>query len=65
MELMHLLLNQMVKINMKQIFNQYFKYDEEIYRELVDIRNKINSSADIENQINELERKITLFHASV
>ena len=26
------------------VFDQYFSYDEEIYRELVDIRNKINYS---------------------
>jgi len=50
------------------ISDQYFKYDEEIYRELVNIRNKINSSNDLEvNSIilSELEKKITLFHASV
>jgi len=50
------------------VFDQYFKYEEEIYRELVDIRNKINSSEDLEvNSIilSELERKITLFHATM
>ena len=50
------------------VFNQYFKYDEEIYRELVDIRNKVNSSRDLEvNSIllSDIERKITLFHASL
>ena len=50
------------------VFDQYFKYDEEIYRELVDIRNKINSSKDLAiNSIllSKLERKITLFHAAV
>ena len=50
------------------VFDQYYKYDEEIYRELVDIRNKIHSSGDLEiNSIilRELERKITLFHATV
>jgi anhydro-N-acetylmuramic acid kinase len=50
------------------VFDQYFKYDEDIYRELVNIRNKINTSADLEiNSIilSELERKITLFHATV
>ena len=50
------------------VFDQYFKYDDEIYRELVSIRNKINSSADLEiNSIilSELERKITLFHATI
>jgi len=52
----------------KTIFDQYFKYDEEIYRELVNIRNKINTSKDLDvNSIilSELERKITLFHATV
>ena len=50
------------------VFDQYFKYDEELYRELVNIRNKINFSGDLEvNSIalNELEKKITLFHATV
>ena len=50
------------------IFDQYFEYDEEIYGELVNIRNKIHTSRDLEvNSIilSELERKITLFHASV
>ena len=50
------------------VFDQYFEYDEEIYRELVNIRNKINSSSDLDvNSIilRELERKITLFHVKV
>ena len=50
------------------VFNQYFEYDEEIYRELVNFRNKINSSEDLKinsNILNEIERKITLFHATV
>ena len=54
--------------NYETTFDQYFKYDEEIYRELVDIRNKINSSADLEAKsikLSELERKITLFHATI
>ena len=50
------------------VFDQYFKYDENIYRELVNIRNKINSSRDLEINstiLSELERKITLFHAVI
>ena len=50
------------------VFDQYFKYDEEIYEELVDIRNKINSFKDLgTNSISlaGIERKITLFHASI
>ena len=50
------------------VFDQYFKYDEVIYRELVNIRNKINSSEDLKANsliLSELEKKITLFHATV
>ena len=50
------------------VLDQYFEYDNEIYRELVNIRNKINCSKDLAiNSIilTELERKITLFHAIV
>jgi anhydro-N-acetylmuramic acid kinase len=50
------------------VFDQYFKYDDSIYEELVDIRNKINSSKDLAiNSIvlADIERKITLFHATV
>ena len=52
----------------EEVFDQYFKYDDEIYEELVDIRNKVNSSSDLEvNSIAlaKIERKITLFHAYV
>jgi len=50
------------------VFDQYFEYDEEIYRELVDIRSKINSSKNLKENsvaINTLERKITLFHSKI
>jgi anhydro-N-acetylmuramic acid kinase len=50
------------------VFDEYFKYDREIYDELVNIRNKINSSADLEInsiKLSALEREITLFHATV
>jgi anhydro-N-acetylmuramic acid kinase len=50
------------------VFDQYFEYDEEIYRELIDIRGKINSSKNLKEnliEINNLERKITLFHAKI
>ena len=50
------------------IFDQYFKYDNKIYEELVNIRDKIDSSKDLEiNSIvlGDIEKKITLFHASV
>ena len=50
------------------VYDQYFQYDEKIYRELVNIRNKINSSRDLELnsiELDELEKEITLFHASI
>jgi anhydro-N-acetylmuramic acid kinase len=50
------------------VFDQYFEYDEEIFRELVHIRSKINTSKDLDInsiKLDELERKITLFHATV
>jgi anhydro-N-acetylmuramic acid kinase len=50
------------------VFDQYFKYDGAIFDELVNIRNKINSSDDLEInsiKLGELEREITLFHATV
>ena len=50
------------------ILDQYFEYDEEIYKKLVNIRNKINSIKDLEVNsaaLADIERKITLFHAYV
>ena len=50
------------------VFEQYFNYDNEIYEKLVEIRNKINTSKDLvtySNILKDLEKKITLFHASV
>ena len=50
------------------VFDQYFEYDEEIYKELINIRLKINSSKNLKENlivINALERKITLFHAKI
>ena len=50
------------------VFDQYYEYAEEIYRELINIREKVNSSKDLEINsiaINDLERKITLFHATI
>ena len=50
------------------VFDQYFGYDEELYRELINIRDKIKSLKDLkENKIliSKLERKITLFHVEI
>ncbi len=54
--------------NYEPIFNKYFEYDEVIYSDLLNLRDKINSIKDLTTnsyQINELERKITLYHAKI
>jgi len=50
------------------VFDQYFEYSEEIYRELTNIRDKISSLKNlVENSIliSALEKKITLFHGKI
>ena len=54
--------------NYEPIFDKYFEYDEVIYSDLLNLRDKIYSIRDLtanSYQINELERKITLFHAKI
>ena len=54
--------------NYEPIFDKYFEYDEVIYSDLLNLRDKINSTKDLSTnsyQISELERKITLFHAKI
>ena len=54
--------------NYEPIFDKYFEYDETIYSDLLNLRNKINSIKDLTTnfyQIKELERKITIFHAKI
>ena len=50
------------------VFDEFFEYDEEIYKDLVSLRGKINSTNDLmanSKLIKNLERKITLFHAKI
>jgi len=54
--------------NYEPIFDKYFEYEEVIYSDLINLRDKINSIKDLtanSYQISELERKITLFHAKI
>ena len=54
--------------NYEPIYNKYFEYDEVIYSDLLNLRDKINSIKELTTnsyQIKELERKITLFHAKI
>jgi len=56
------------KTKYKVILDKYFKYSKEIYQNLINLRDKIKSSIDLKrykNQINLVEKKITLFHVEV
>ena len=51
-----------------EITNKYFEYDNKIYENLHKLRGKILKSDDLkknEDEINHLEREITLFHAKI
>ena len=50
----------------KVIINKYFKYSDNIYKDLIKLRDKIKTSRDLKKFSKEaidLEKKITLFHA--
>ena len=49
-------------------FDEFFEYDQVLYKDLVNLRNKINSANDIivnSELVSEIERKITLYHAEI
>jgi anhydro-N-acetylmuramic acid kinase len=52
----------------KVIFNKYFQYNEDIFKKLTNLRDKINTSRDLHKmsgEIKSLEKEITLFHAEI
>ena len=52
----------------KVIKDKYFKYDREIHQNIHILKEKIHNTSDLKKlnkEINDLERKITLFHAIV
>ena len=52
----------------QSIFDEFFEYDQALYKDLVNLRNKINSANDIivnSELVSEIERKITLYHAEI
>ena len=53
-------------IKYEVILNKYYEYDQEIYKNIHFLKEKINSSKDLKNysdDIKNLERIITIFHA--
>ena len=56
------------KDSFKTILNEYFKYNKDIYENLNTARDKISKSEDIKllsDELELLEKKITLFHAEI
>ena len=52
----------------KAIYDNYFEYSQEIYEQIHELKEKIYNSEQIslfKNEIDDLEKKITLFHAKV
>jgi len=52
-------------INLK---NQYFEYDKNLYQKLTNLRDKIANSRDLKkyfDELNSIEKEITLFHARI
>jgi len=50
----------------KVISDKYFKYNQDIHKNIHNLKDKINDSNDLkylEKEINEIEKQITLFHA--
>jgi len=50
------------------ITDKYFEYNEEIFKEIHGLKEKIHKTKDLKifiNEINSLEKNITLFHAKV
>ena len=48
--------------------NQYFEYDKDLYQKLTNLRDKITFSRDLKkhfNELNSIEKDITLFHAKI
>ncbi len=56
------------KTKYKVILNKYFKYNQDVYKNIHNLKDKINNSKDLENlskELESLEKEITLFHAKV
>ena len=52
----------------KVLTDKYFQYDSDIYKDIHSLKEKIHKTSHLEefnNELNDLERKITIFHAEI
>ena len=52
----------------ESIKNEYFEYNSDIYKDIHNLKEKIHKIEHLKkfnNEINHLERKITIFHAEI
>ena len=52
----------------KVLTNKYYEYDSNIYRDIHSLKDKIHKIShlkEFDNDLNDLERKITIFHAEI
>jgi len=52
----------------KVILDKYFKYNQDVYKNIHNLKDKINNSKDLKNlskELESLEKEITLFHVKV
>ena len=52
----------------KAVLDRYFKYDQNIFENIHNLKEEINDSRDLNNSLNKiqlLEKDITIFHAKV
>ena len=48
--------------------DKYFEYDSDLYKDIHNIKDKIHKSEDLKlfkKELNNLERKLTIFHAKI
>ena len=60
------IINSDGSVKFKGILNKYFEYSEDLHKELINSRDKINSSKDLKvhsKELDVLEKEITLFHS--
>tara|TARA_B100000902_G_C27234741_1_gene876766 strand:- start:246 stop:1391 length:1146 start_codon:yes stop_codon:yes gene_type:complete len=54
--------------HIEQIYDKYYEFDEDLYRDLIALREELKNSADLKKKsikINKIEKKFTLFNGKI